>query len=247
MKGAGALDRSTGVDPTAGSRRRGNSLMSDTPAKTDMRASTGLIWAVLVAFIVALAPSAFAQPPAPPKPAVPLDALAAIVDAFKSHSLVALGETHGHLERQAFLHNLIADSRFAAVANDIVVEGGSSSCQELVDRFVSGEDVPLESLQRVWRNTTEGQAVPRNLVEVFQLVREIKLDAAEGAPAQSPARRSRRSTGIAPIRPPIGIGLLPDWSNARCSNEDDEPCRPVRRRSFRAPDRVPFARDVAGA
>jgi hypothetical protein len=139
-----------------------------------MRASTGPIWAVLVAaFIVALAPSAFAQSPAPPKPAVPLDALAAIVDAFKSHSLVALGETHGHLERQAFLHNLITDSRFAAVANDIVVEGGSSSCQELVDRFVSGEDVPLESLQRVWRNTTQGQAVPRNLVEVFQLVREI--------------------------------------------------------------------------
>ena len=41
-----------------------------------------------------------------------------------------------------------------------------------MDRFVSGEDVPLESLQRVWRDTSHGQAVPRNLVEMFQLVRE---------------------------------------------------------------------------
>jgi hypothetical protein len=133
-----------------------------------MRASTGLIWAVLVAaFPTALASSAFAQPPASPKPAVPLDARAAIVDAFKSHSLVTLGETHGHRERQDFLLDLIADPRFAAVANDIVVEGGRSEYQALMDRFVSGEDVPLESLQRVWRDTS------RHLVEMFQLVREI--------------------------------------------------------------------------
>jgi hypothetical protein len=133
-----------------------------------MRASSGLTCAVrIAAFSLALAPSAYAQSTASPTPAVPLDARTAIVDAFRSHSLVALGETHGHRERQDFLLNLLDDSRFAAVANDIVVEGGSSTYQELVDRFVSGEDVPLESLQRVWRDT------PPNLVRVFQLVREI--------------------------------------------------------------------------
>ena len=121
----------------------------------------------VAAFIAALSPSALAQPTASPKPAVPLDAIAAIVDVFKSYALVALGESHGHREREDFLLTLIADSSFAAVANDIVVEGGISSHQGLVDRFVSGEDVPPESLQRVWRDT------PRNLVSVIQLVREI--------------------------------------------------------------------------
>lgn len=154
--------------------RRGNSLMSDTLASADMRASTGLAGAVLLAaFFLALAPSAFAQPPAPPKPANPLDAIPAIVDAFKSHSLVALGETHGHRERQDFLINLIADPRFLAVATDIVVELGNSRYQDLMDRFVSGEEVPLESLQRVWRDTTQQQAAPWNLVDVFLVVREI--------------------------------------------------------------------------
>ena len=133
-----------------------------------MRAARVPIWTVLVAaFTLAFAPSAFAQPPASPKPAVPLDALTAIVDAFQPHSLVALGETHGHRERQDFLLNLIADSRFAAVANDIVVEGGISTYQALMDRFVSGEDLPQELLQRVWRDT------PENVVKVIQLVRAI--------------------------------------------------------------------------
>jgi hypothetical protein len=121
----------------------------------------------VAAFIVVVARSAFAQPPASAQPAVPLDAVAAIADAFKSHSLVALGATHGHRERQDFLLRLAADARFAAVANDIVVEGGSSSYQPLVDRFVSGEDVPPESLRRAWRDT------PGNGVDMLQLVRAI--------------------------------------------------------------------------
>jgi hypothetical protein len=127
-------------------------------ADADMRVSVSTvpIWAAPVAaFILAFAPSAFAQPPASPKPAVPFDAVPAIADAFKSRPLVALGETHGHRERQDFLLNLIADPRFAAVANDLVVEGGSSTHQALMDRFVSGEDLPQESLQRVWRDTPE--------------------------------------------------------------------------------------------
>jgi len=70
--------------------------------------STRLISAVFsAAFVIALVPSLSAQPPAPSKIAVPLDAVAAIVDAFKSRSLVALGETYGHRERHEFLLSLI--------------------------------------------------------------------------------------------------------------------------------------------
>lgn len=118
-------------------------------------------------FVATLARSASAQPPASAKRAVPLDARAAIADAFTSHALVALAEMHGHRERQDFLLGLIADSRFAAAANDIVVEGGRSNHQQLVDRFVSGEDVPPDSLRQAWRDT------PRNVVEVVELVREL--------------------------------------------------------------------------
>src|SRR5262245_8271022 len=119
---------------------------------------------MLAPFILALGPSAFAQPSASAKPAVPLDAHVAIVEAFKSHSLVALGETHGHREGEDFLLDLIADSRFTAAVSDIVVEGGISTHQPMVDRFVGGEDV---SLPRAWGDT------PSIVTKVVQRVREI--------------------------------------------------------------------------
>jgi len=137
------------------------------------------------AFILALASSAFAQPSSL-KPAVPLDARTAIIDAFTSHSLVALGETHGHREREIFLLDLIADARFAAAASDIVIEGGVSTYQQLMDRFVSGEDVVSDSLQRVWRNTNP------YVVQVVQRVREINATLPK-------ARRLRVLFGEPPI------------------------------------------------
>ena len=98
---------------------------------------------------------------------MPLDARTAIIEAFTSHPLIALGETHGHREREVFLLDLIGDSRFAAAASDIVVEGGISTYQQVVDRFIAGQDVAEDSLQRVWRDT------PSTVVEVVQRVREI--------------------------------------------------------------------------
>jgi hypothetical protein len=130
--------------------------------------------------ILALAPSAFAQP------AIPLDARTAIVDAFRSHALVALGETHGHREGEDFLLDLIGDARFPGVASDIVLEGGISIYQPVVDRFVVGEDVRAESLQRVWRET------PSTVVRVIQRVREINA-------ALPKARRLRVLLGEPPI------------------------------------------------
>src|SRR5207302_5537757 len=92
-----------------------------------------------------------------PKPAIPLDPVAAIVDAFQSHPVVALGnvEFRGNQQSHDFQLQLIRDARFAAVANDILVEFGNSRYQDIVDRFVSGEDVPYASLRGVWQNTTQ--------------------------------------------------------------------------------------------
>jgi hypothetical protein len=137
-------------------------------------------------FVLAFAASAFAQPPASLKPAVPLDARIAIIDAFTSHALVALGETHGHREREDFLLDLIADGRFAAAASDVVIEGGNSTYQPLVDRFAGGEDVPADPLQRVWRNT------PSYVIQVVQRVREINATLPK-------ARRLRVLFGEPPI------------------------------------------------
>src|SRR3954469_14793290 len=93
------------------------------------------------------------QRPAAPL-AIPLEPISAIIDAFRSHSVVALGEGHGNEQGHAFRLSLIRDPRFAATVNDIVVECGNARYQELIDRFMSGGDVPYEQLRQVWQNTT---------------------------------------------------------------------------------------------
>jgi len=109
------------------------------------------------------------------KPAVPVDPVTAIMDAFKSHAIVALGEgPHGNEQGYAFRLSLIRDPRFAAVVNDVVVECTSSLYQEVVDRFVAGGDVPADVLLKVWRNVIEPDGCDRPTWEGFiRAVRDV--------------------------------------------------------------------------
>jgi hypothetical protein len=89
--------------------------------------------------------------------AVPVEPIDAIVKAFRSHPIVALGnvEFRGNEQCQKFRLALIRDPRFTAIVNDIVVEFGDARYQDVMDRFVSGQDVPYDSLRRVWQDTTQ--------------------------------------------------------------------------------------------
>jgi hypothetical protein len=89
-------------------------------------------------------------------PASPVEPVAAILAAFRSHSIVALGNVEGGNEQShAFQLRLIRAPQFAATVNDIVVEFGNARYQDVMDRFVSGEDTPSESLRRAWQDTTQ--------------------------------------------------------------------------------------------
>ena len=91
-----------------------------------------------------------------PRAALPVDPTDAILDAFKTHDVVTLGEgEHGNEQGFAFRLSLIRHPRFAAVVNDVVVETGNALYQDVMDRFVAGQEVPAESLRRVWQNTTQ--------------------------------------------------------------------------------------------
>lgn len=98
------------------------------------------------AVLAALAFVATAQAAEP----VQKPALDAIFDAFRTHSVVGLGDAHGVVESGAFYATLLRDPRFAAEVGNVVVEFGASSQQAVIDRYVAGEDVPYEELRHVW-------------------------------------------------------------------------------------------------
>jgi hypothetical protein len=138
---------------------------------------------VVVCSVLILKSGAAAQD-AQPKPATPIDPIAAIVDVFLSHSIVALSEgAHGNDQGRAFRLSLIRDPRFAGRVNDIVLEGPNARYQDVMDRYIHGDDVPVESLRRVWDDSTQVQAgviwtgeVPESYRAVRQLNASLPRD-----------------------------------------------------------------------
>jgi hypothetical protein len=94
------------------------------------------------------------------KEATPLEPVTAVLNSFRTHRLVALDEgDHNNLQGYAFRMALIHHPEFAGLVNDIVVEAGNSLYQDVMDKFVAGEDVRYDALRRVWQDTTQPHAV----------------------------------------------------------------------------------------
>jgi hypothetical protein len=138
----------------------------------------------------------------PPQAAIPRDPIAAIKEAFKTHQLVAVGDNHGNLQVHAFRLALIRDARLAGVFNDIVVEFGNSRYQDLMDRFIRGEDVADVDLRHVWQDTTQVEDAWDLPIyeEFFRAVRTVNA-------SRRPSQRFRVLLGDPPI----------DWNAVRSS------------------------------
>ena len=110
-------------------------------------------------------------------PAVPVEPVTAILDQFKSYSVVALGEVHGDLNSLKLRLALIRDPRFPGLVNDIVVEAGNARYQEPIDRYVRGEDVPVSLVREAVRNTTNHNMGPDHpsFEEIFHAVRALNV------------------------------------------------------------------------
>ncbi len=108
-----------------------------------------------------------AQEPAPQDP------VKGIVDLFGTYRIVMLGEIHECRQEYDLLNKLVANPGFSERVNDIVVEFGNARYQPLVDRYVSGENVPFETVQKAWRDTV-GALGPVSPVygEFYRAVRE---------------------------------------------------------------------------
>ncbi len=57
--------------------------------------------------------------------ALPIAPIDAVVNAFESHSIVAIGEPHGNEQFHAFRLALLRNPRFQSAVDDIVVESGT--------------------------------------------------------------------------------------------------------------------------
>ncbi len=158
------LDFLPGAPRRRRDRKRSNVLPADQRCKTTMTTSidrNGSVARRVAAVVTAACLTAFAGgAPAPIATAAaataaavaPRNAIDGILEAFAEYDVVALGEgPHGNEPGHRFRVSLIRDPRFTARVHDIVVEFGNARYQEVMNRYLAGEDVPRVSLRRVWR------------------------------------------------------------------------------------------------
>jgi hypothetical protein len=127
------------------------------------------------------------------RPARPVGPTAAIVDAFRTHAVVAVPAGHGDARGYAFGRALVTDSRLSGIVHDVVIEEGNARFQDVADRFVRGDDVPARDLRRIWRDTTQtGFGLDEPWEQSFHAVRETNL-------SRPPERRIRVLLADPPI------------------------------------------------
>ena len=78
-----------------------------------------------------------------------------VLDAFRTHRLVGIGEVHHLQQHHDVLDTLLTDPRLPSVVDDIVVEFGNANYQDTMDRFIAGLPVDSADLRLAWRNTTQ--------------------------------------------------------------------------------------------
>lgn len=117
------------------------------------------------------------QPGETAKPLAPVDAIEGILDAFRTHAVVAISDPHGNQQQHDVLMTLVQQPRFFQVVDDIVIEGANARYQDLVDRFIAGGNVSVEALRPVWQESTQVQFVLDTplYTELLPAIRAVNL------------------------------------------------------------------------
>jgi hypothetical protein len=102
-----------------------------------------------ILLLTALQQVATAQSVAEPKPE---DATQAMIRLFDRQDIVMFGEVHFSKQEYEWLCRLVKTPGFANRVDDIVVEFGNALYQKDVDRYVAGDDVSFDQVQKAWRN-----------------------------------------------------------------------------------------------
>jgi len=167
-----------------------------------MKRLTQLILIMLAVLIVGIAPT-LAQEESPAPQAS--DAIDSILAAFDDYPIVAIGDNHNVQQLGDFYIQLIQQPEFAQKVRNIVFEYGNAFYQDVIDRYINGEDVPFEELQRVWTPTFAygPSPVAQMYIDFYRAVREVNATLPE-------AERLHVWLGDPPLNPDKPVTYSPN-------------------------------------
>lgn len=83
------------------------------------------------------------------------EATTEIIRILDSVPVVAISDLHALAQQGAFYDRLMRHPDFPAARADIVMELGNGLYQDVADRYIAGESVPLDSVRMIWEDNTQ--------------------------------------------------------------------------------------------
>ena len=106
-----------------------------------------------------------------------IDGEAYILQTYKTCNIIGISEgLHGLENSHSFFKKLFENTEFQKTVNVIIVEFGSIGYQDILDKYIAGEKVDINGLQKVWRESggnTTGNWDRRMYFELLQQIRNI--------------------------------------------------------------------------
>lgn len=99
---------------------------------------------------------------------------------FEKYNIICLDEgPHGTLQSHAFIRTLLSNDSVSSKLNYLIVEFANIIYQDILDKYIYGEEVPDIELQKIWRNSTQAHSplyempVYKKLLETIRDINRI--------------------------------------------------------------------------
>jgi hypothetical protein len=99
----------------------------------------------------------------------------AVLEAFQTHRVVAVSDSHAEQDVHDLLLTMLSDSRLYGAVDDIIVEFGDAFYQDTLDEFILGDALVNDAdLRLVWRNTTQSPNIVLDCPVYEQIYRKVR-------------------------------------------------------------------------
>jgi|GEM_PF-2116342 len=79
-----------------------------------------------------------------------------IIQTFQKGNIIGLGEGGHHLENShQFFQKMFDNKLIQNTINIVIIEFANANYQDILDRYIFGEEVTLNELRKVWRESTQ--------------------------------------------------------------------------------------------
>jgi len=103
-----------------------------------------------------------------------------LIEKYKTVNIIAIDEgPHGTLETHQLIRQILTDSILKRTIQKVIIEFANTERQTTLDKFISGIDIPAESVKTIWRSTTQSHSTKFEepvYLQLLQTIRDINYD-----------------------------------------------------------------------